>query len=52
MSYPLSAVIMSLYVPNYHNYSAFLAMTVCLAIAQSVVNFAWTRVVRPRLGLR
>lgn len=50
--YVESAVIMSLYVPNYHNYSAFLAMLVCLAIAQSVVNFAWTRVLGPRLGLR
>ena len=33
-----SAVIMSLYVPNYHNYLAFYAAFLCLSAGQIAVN--------------
>ena len=46
-----SAIIMSLYIPNYHSYLAFFAVFISIAAMTAAARLVWDRVVRrPRLA--
>lgn len=46
-----AAMIFSIFVKQYHNYSAFYALFVSLLAVQAVANAAWHRVVGPRVAI-